>query len=140
MRLSKVPWLRESHKLNQDVGSGQSHFRLNWGRICSQAHCVHCVRAQSCNPLGCSPIGSFVHGMFQTKNTGVGCHFLLQGIFLTQGSNPCLLHLLPPKPHPVTLKKKRGSEGQTTAQLHSSHMLVKYAQNSPSQASAICEP
>ena len=28
------------------------------------------------------------------KNTGVGCHFLLQGIFLTQGSNLCLLHLL----------------------------------------------
>ena len=28
------------------------------------------------------------------KNTGVGCHFLLQGIFLTQGSNQCLLHLL----------------------------------------------
>ena len=25
------------------------------------------------------------------KNTGVGCHFLLQGIFLTQGLNPCLL-------------------------------------------------
>ena len=27
----------------------------------------------------------------QKKNTGVGCHFLLQGIFATQGSN---LHLL----------------------------------------------
>ena len=26
------------------------------------------------------------------KNIGVGCHFLLQGIFLTQGSNPHLLH------------------------------------------------
>ena len=29
------------------------------------------------------------------KNTGVGCHFQLQTIFLTQGSNPhllCLLH------------------------------------------------
>ena len=26
------------------------------------------------------------------KNTGVVCHFLLQGIFLTQGSNPSLLH------------------------------------------------
>ena len=25
------------------------------------------------------------------KNTGVGCHFLLQGIFLTQGLNSCLL-------------------------------------------------
>ena len=34
---------------------------------------------------------------FLGKNTGVGCHFLLQGIFLTQGSNPCLLHLLHPK-------------------------------------------
>ena len=31
---------------------------------------------------------------FPGKNTGVGCHFLLQGIFLTQGSNLCLLHLL----------------------------------------------
>ena len=28
------------------------------------------------------------------KNTGVGCHALLQGIFLTQGSNPRLLCLL----------------------------------------------
>ena len=29
-----------------------------------------------------------------SKNTGVGCHALLQGIFPTQGSNSCLLHLL----------------------------------------------
>ena len=29
---------------------------------------------------------------FPSKNTGVGCHFLLQGIFLTQGWNPYLLH------------------------------------------------
>ena len=32
---------------------------------------------------------------FPGKNTGVGCHSLLQGIFLTQGSNLhlfCLLH------------------------------------------------
>ena len=28
---------------------------------------------------------------FPGKNTGVDCHFLLQGIFPTQGSNPCLL-------------------------------------------------
>ena len=26
------------------------------------------------------------------KNTGVGSHFLLQGIFPTKGSNPGLLH------------------------------------------------
>ena len=29
---------------------------------------------------------------FQGKSTGVGCHFLLQGILLTQGSNSGLLH------------------------------------------------
>ena len=32
---------------------------------------------------------------FPGKNTGVGCHFLLEGVFHTQGSNPhllCLLH------------------------------------------------
>ena len=29
---------------------------------------------------------------FQGKTTGVGCHFLLQGIFPTQGSNPGLSH------------------------------------------------
>ena len=28
------------------------------------------------------------------KNTGVGCHALLQGIFLTKGLNPHLLHVL----------------------------------------------
>ena len=29
---------------------------------------------------------------FFNRNSGVGCHFLLQGIFPTQRSNPCLLH------------------------------------------------
>ena len=29
---------------------------------------------------------------FPGKNTGVGYHVLLQGIFLNQKSNPCLLH------------------------------------------------
>ena len=40
-----------------------------------------------CDPMDCSPPGSSVHG----KNTGVGCHFLLQGIFPTQGLNRHLL-------------------------------------------------
>ena len=45
-----------------------------------------------CNPMDCSLPGSSAHGIFPGKNTGVGCHFLLQGIFLTQGSNPHLLY------------------------------------------------
>jgi len=44
------------------------------------------------DPMDYSPLCSSVHGIFQ--NTGVGCHFLLQGIFLTQGLNPGLLHFL----------------------------------------------
>ena len=36
-----------------------------------------------CDPRDCSPPGSSIH----VKNIGVGCHSLLQGIFLTQGSN-----------------------------------------------------
>ena len=43
--------------------------------------------------MDCDLPGSSVHGDFPGKNTGVGCHALLQGIFLTQGSNPHLLHL-----------------------------------------------
>ena len=45
-----------------------------------------------CKPMDCSPPGSSVHGDSPGKNTGVGCHFLLQGIFFTQGSNLGLLH------------------------------------------------
>ena len=38
--------------------------------------------------------GSSAHGESPDKNTGVSCHILLQGIFPTQGLNPCmcLLH------------------------------------------------
>ena len=47
-----------------------------------------------CNPVDYSPPSSSVHGGAPDKNTGVGCHALLQGIFLTKGSNLCLLQLL----------------------------------------------
>ena len=42
--------------------------------------------------MDCSPPGSSVHGISQARNTGVGCCFLPQGIFLTQGLNPHFLH------------------------------------------------
>ena len=56
-----------------------------------------CVYVQSCLIL-CNPM-TIAHGIFcpwnfPGKNTRVGCHFLLQGIFSTQKSNPHLLHLL----------------------------------------------
>ena len=58
---------------------------------------IFVVQSLSCVWLFCDPMdynlpGSSVHGIFPDKNTGVSCHFLLQGIFPTQGSNLCLLH------------------------------------------------
>ena len=57
---------------------------------------VLCLVAQSClnlcNPMDCSPLVSSVHWDSLGKNTRVGCHALLQGIFPTQGSNPGLPH------------------------------------------------
>ena len=46
------------------------------------------------DPLDYSRPGSSAHGLFPGKNTGVDCHFLFQGIFLTEGSNLYLLSLL----------------------------------------------
>ena len=47
---------------------------------------------QSCltlfDPMDSSQPGSSVHGIFPGENTGVGFHFLLQGIFLTRDLNP----------------------------------------------------
>ena len=46
-------------------------------------------------PHGLEPTRLPCSWNFPGKNTGVGCHFLLQGFFPTQGSKPHLLNLLP---------------------------------------------
>ena len=48
----------------------------------------------SLRPHGLQPARVLCSWDFPGKNTGVGCHFLLQGIFLTQGMNLHLLRLL----------------------------------------------
>ena len=45
-------------------------------------------------PHGLLPVRLFCPWDSPGKSTGVGCHSLLQGIFLIQGSNMSLLHLL----------------------------------------------
>ena len=58
--------------------------------ICSDF--ASCVQLCATPWTDCSLPGSFVHGESPDKNTGLGCHALLRGIFPTQGSNPGLLH------------------------------------------------
>ena len=59
-------------------------------------YCVHAKLLQSCPtllwPCGLKPARARSPWNSPGKNIGVGCHFLLQGIFLTQRSNPGLLH------------------------------------------------
>ena len=49
-----------------------------WCVLCTQSHLT------LCSPMDCSLPGSSVNINSPGKNTGVGCHFLLQGIFLIQ--------------------------------------------------------
>ena len=84
-------WAATQTCLNEDnsVGDGSSYCLL-----CTYA--MLCLVIQSCWTLwdstDCSPPGSPVHGNSSGKSTGVGCHFLLQGISPTEGSNPGLPH------------------------------------------------
>ena len=48
--------------------------------------------SNSLQPYGLKPSRLFCPWNFPSKNTGVGSHSLLQGIFTTQGLNPGLLH------------------------------------------------
>ena len=56
--------------------------------------CCCCLVARSCPTfcdfMDCSPPGSSVHGISQARI--LECHFLLQGIFLSQGANLHFLH------------------------------------------------
>ena len=54
--------------------------------------CCHSFMSDSLQPHRLEPARLLCPGDFPGKNTGVGCRFLLQGIFPTQGRNPGLLH------------------------------------------------
>ena len=71
-----------------------------WYTNCSYSHKtverIKCVCFSHvwffCDPRGLWPTRLLCLWDSPGRNTGVGCHFLLQGIFLTQGSNPPLLY------------------------------------------------
>ena len=62
-------------------------FRLSYDAALSRSACPTLS-----DHMNCSLPGSSVHGDSPGKNTAVGCHALLQGIFPIQGLNPGLPH------------------------------------------------
>ena len=92
---------------------------MRWKGDKDRAHV--CARTQSCltlQPPGLYPARLLRPWEAPGKNPGVGCHFLLQGIFPTQGSN---LHLLPWQADslPLSHQSKDGSVNKSCPPLAS---------------------
>ena len=80
-------------KGSQPVAETEGCFILHHTTECM---CMHgcSLFSDSLQPHGLQPARLLCPWNLPGKNTRVGCHFLLQGIFPTQKSNPHLLHLL----------------------------------------------
>ena len=96
------PW--SSHRLGRRIIStnqnGKCHdsweTRTRVQRVLPQSLvrcCICSITSNSLLAFGLQPAGLLCSWGFPGKNTGVGCHFLLQAIFLILGSNLCLLGL-----------------------------------------------
>ena len=69
----------------EQPGKLRMNMRIPWSEG-AQSH------PNLCDPTDCSLLGFLCPWDFPGKSTGVGCHFLLQGIFPTQGLNPGFWH------------------------------------------------
>ena len=86
------------------------------------AVCVLCsVMSNSFQPYGLQPARPLCPWDFPGRNAGVSCHAFLHGIFLTQGSNSRLLHLLhwqadslPSELYPNSIASKTYSSNQVS--------------------------
>ena len=74
----KIPWTEEPDTLQSAAAAAAAKSLQSCPTLCS--------------PMDCSLLGSSVSGDSPGKNTGVGCHALLQGIFPTQALNLSLPH------------------------------------------------
>ena len=95
VRLLHVPESSVGSCQNADSDSEVGGFGFRGLRFCifTGLCCVsRSVVPNSLRPRGLQSTRFLCPWDFPGKDTGVGCHFLLQGIFPTQGSNPGLLH------------------------------------------------
>ena len=87
--------MRNWNVLRIDVISSSQNINVSLVKNdipCMRAHLVAQLCLSLLDPMDCRPPASSVHGDSPGKNTGVGFHSLLQGIFLTHRSNLGLWH------------------------------------------------
>ena len=75
--VKKLCW----RSINSELIYIVEYIFCNYVYVCASS--VTSVLSNSFNPVDCNPQGSSDHGDSPGKNTGVGCHVLLRGIFLT---------------------------------------------------------
>ena len=83
------------HRRQVDINLRRSGERYRYNLVSYRRVHVYLVVSNSLWPHGLWPTRLFWPWNFPGKNTELSCHFLLQGIFLTQGLNLsilCLLH------------------------------------------------
>ena len=78
-------WQSQRWKMQRTAGLGS---------LANKCVCMLSYVRLFATPWTVAPPGSSVHGIFLGGNTGVGCLFFLQRVFLTQGLNTHLLGLL----------------------------------------------
>ena len=109
-------WTQDNYNLRMWKCQSLSHvrfFAIPWTVACQPPLFLGFPRQEYWSGKLCPPLGDFPKprteprspALLSGKNTGVGSHALLQGIFLTQGSNPGLLHYhLSNQGNPIKIK------------------------------------
>ena len=99
-------------------------FKNGWDSILFPNWKVKVLVTQSCptlcDPTDCSPTRLLCPWNSPDKISGMGWHFLLQGIFLTQGLNPSLPHFT----NWATREAENGKPGKGATQISSSHLTI----------------
>ena len=95
LQICLLPIYKESFQW-KNIRYGEGMYRRSLLLCVCVCVCVFScsVESDSLQPHGLKPARLLSPWDSPGRNTGMGCHFLLQGIFLIQGSKLSLLHLL----------------------------------------------
>ena len=124
MSLSAVAWsaFREPCRAQEQSRSGKGHASPLHIQALIGTPCVCVCPSVVSNSLQShelEPTRLLYPWDFPGKNTAVGCHVLLQGIFPTQGSNLCLPHYR----HTLYCRSHKGRPKQGSRRVYAKSMV-----------------